>query len=419
MSHCNRMGDCQKTSGSCTIMNMKKSEVPKQSDNLGQILTAKTAWRKAIHWIPRWGVALLILIFATVTAVAGLSTIRPVYVPLPAPVYTVNRTAGIDYQVEVLSADGLTTSNSGENQIYLSDSAKAVHARFTYNLAATTSADLTWTSTVSGTLRVVDTADHNRILFEKKEILAPAVLESGHAAGFTVDRKVDVDLKAFKADAEALARQSRVSIRTELVISLDILAEAKLASGPLSINDQPELIVPLTADTFRISENLAALGSEKYWRWIQFQMIMAPIPFYWYPVVLVILLAGLILWLTLTKTRRKDKFEKQLVRMQRMAQGQLMLISDKAWEPEWCVTATDYRTMVKTARKLKHPVFCHVDRTGETPVAYFYVYYGENNYCLTFRPDSASEPVPSAFMPGHDFPAMPETGFGQDHRLEE
>ena len=47
--------------------------------------------------------------------------------------------------------------------------------------------------------------------------------------------------------------------------------------------------------------------------------------------------------------------------------------------------------MVRTARKLKHPVFCHVDRQGPFPVAYFYVYYGENNYCLTFQPEGVSD----------------------------
>ncbi len=57
------------------------------------------------------------------------------------------------------------------------------------------------------------------------------------------------------------------------------------------------------------------------------------------------------------------------------------MIGDKAWEPEWCITASNFKTMVKTARRLKHPIFCFVDRESDVPAALFYVYFGENNYC--------------------------------------
>jgi hypothetical protein len=67
--------------------------------------------------------------------------------------------------------------------------------------------------------------------------------------------------------------------------------------------------------------------------------------------------------------------------MLRMARGRLLMIGDKAWEPEWCITASNFKTMVKTARRLKHPIFCFVDRESDVPAALFYVYFGENNYC--------------------------------------
>lgn len=61
-----------------------------------------------------------------------------------------------------------------------------------------------------------------------------------------------------------------------------------------------------------------------------------------------------------------------------------MMIGDKAWEPEWCITASNFKTMVKTAKRLKHPIFCYIDRDSDVPAALFYVYYGENNYCYTY-----------------------------------
>ncbi|MGI6327329.1 MAG: hypothetical protein ACOX1U_10400 [Saccharofermentanales bacterium] len=41
-----------------------------------------------------------------------------------------------------------------------------------------------------------------------------------------------------------------------------------------------------------------------------------------------------------------------------------MLIADKAWEPEWCVAIADFKSMVRTAKKLKYPIFCYVDQTS-------------------------------------------------------
>ena len=159
------------------------------------------------------------------------------------------------------------------------------------------------------------------------------------------------------------------------------------------------MVIPLTPDTFEVREVIPRLGNIRAWRWLPYAIALLPVPFWAYYALDALLLTLLILWLSLTRTRRLDRFDRQLRRMQRLARGRLMLITDKAWEPEWCVTATDYRTLVKTARRLKHPIFCHVDRTGEQPVAYFYVYYGENNYCLTFRPEGVTATSPALQRP--------------------
>jgi hypothetical protein len=113
-------------------------------------------------------------------------------------------------------------------------------------------------------------------------------------------------------------------------------------------------------------------------------LVVAQIPYYWYLIAGLVFLGVLLSILLFTRSHR-DLFEREVRRMKRMARNRLMQIGDKAWEPEWCITATDYRTMVRTARKLKHPIFCYVDRESVPPAAYFYVYYGENNYCYTFK----------------------------------
>jgi hypothetical protein len=110
-----------------------------------------------------------------------------------------------------------------------------------------------------------------------------------------------------------------------------------------------------------------------------------------YPAAAVFCLLLMTIILVTTRGRRRNTFDRQLHRMKRQARSRLLLISDKAWEPEYCITVDDFGTLVRTARKLKHPVFCCIDRRTEPSTAYFYIYYGENNFCFTFTDNQADQ----------------------------
>ncbi|MDD2534907.1 MAG: DUF5305 family protein [Eubacteriales bacterium] len=371
---------------------MKKSNFNLAADSLAENFADKN-WRKPIHGLKRWLVIFILLLLIGLTSSLAYSFYRPIAILLPTQVYIAERTASIDYQVIQTAQDGASETYLGENQVYISGLTRAIKTDFHYSWLSPTAADLTWSDTVQAALRIREATGEQRILFEEQTPVVPVAVSALSVADYRLDRSAVVELAPYIEKAQAFADQSKIQIVSELVLSLAVKTQADVAGGLITQVDQPELIVPLTSDTFQIQEILPKLGRQRTWRLLPYAVNVLPIPFFIYPAVGAILVSLLILWLVLTRTKRPSQFDRQLRRMQRIARGRLMLISDKAWEPEWCVTASDYQSMVKTARKLKHPIFCYVDRSGETPAAYFYVYYGENNYCLTFRPEGVGAPL--------------------------
>lgn len=371
------------------MMVMKKHESQILPRELSQQRSSSRNRRK-IHWLVRLLVAVVLVSLAALSLLAYWSTFNLVTLSLPTRVYQSSRQASIDYQV-VSTAPGTTgESLAGEGQVYVSALAQAVRPVFRYSFAADSSQSVTVSSQVLATLRIWATKGQDQLLFEDSQIMAAPEVMTLDAAEYQIERMADIPLQDFKNQFQAFASQTPLEIRGELVISLLAKTESLLPSGIVTLIDQPSLILPLTNDTFSITEKVD-LRPETVWRLLPYQIVLQIFHPAVFPAVAVLFLAGLVLWLRLTQTWRKDPFEKKLAWMKRQCRGRLMMISDKAWEPEWCITTQDFKTMVRTARKLKHPVFCHVDRQGPFPVAYFYVYYGENNYCLTFRPEGVSE----------------------------
>ncbi len=350
----------------------------------------KTMRRRSVHWLVRLLVALVLVSLAALSTLAYWATFNVVTVTLPTRVYQASRQATIDYQVVAKAPDAATETLAGEHAVYVSALAQAVRPVFHYTLTADSTQPLTVSSQILASLRIYSTKGQDQLLYEDSRIMAAPEVLSLTAAQYQIERTADIPLQDFQNQFHAFASQSPIAVRGELVISLVAKTETALSSGLSTLVDQPALVLPLTNDTFTISEKVD-LKPVSVWRLLPYQIVLQIFHPAVFPAAGVLFLAGLVLWLRLTQSRRKDPFEKKLARMQRQCRGRLMMIADKAWDPEWCITAQDFKTLVQTAKKLKHPVFCHVDRQGPYPVAYFYVYYGENNYCLTVRPEGVSE----------------------------
>jgi hypothetical protein len=393
---------------------MKKNE----TSLLPEKIRAKSSLqsrRRPVRGLTRVLVALLLFGSFCVALVFSAASRYSLAVRLPTRLLLAERTAAVDYQVASLLPGGTTDLLAGKGGVYISTLAKQILPAFHYEFKSSVPADLTATTQVLATLRIYETRGRDRLLFSDSRVVGPVEIQTIQSDRWVGDRKVEVDLAEIRQQAEAFARQCAVPVRSELAITLVASTTAKLPSALAELTDQPELVMPLTADTFVIQEK-TALKPRAVWQWLPYQIVPFPAPPFLFPALTLLFFLLLVLWLSLTRTRPGNRFEKKLRQMQRMCRGRLMLIADKAWEPEWCITAEDFRTMVQTARKLKHPVFCHVDRSGPAPVAYFYVYYGENNYCLTFRSDetlpaeagqpSEAEPVQAPML----IPTLPDTG---------
>jgi len=350
--------------------------------------------RRKFHWLVRLLVALILASLSVLSLLAYWSTFNTVTVTLPTQVYQASRQATIDYQVVSAAPEAAGETLAGENQVYISALAQSVRPVFQYTFTADSSQSMTVSSQVLATLRIFATKGQDQLLYEDSQIMADPEVTTLTAAEYQIERAADIPLQDFKNQFQAFASQTPLEVRGELVISLLAKTESLLPSGLSTLIDQPSLILPLTNDTFTITEK-TDFKPVAVWRPLPYQIVLTIFHPAVFPAAAVVFLVGLFIWLRLTQSRRKDPFEKKLAWMKRQCRGRLMMISDKAWEPEWCITSQDFKTMVRTAKKLKHPVFCHVDRQGSYPVAYFYVYYGENNYCLTFRPEGATD-APSA-----------------------
>lgn len=397
------------------MMVMKKSDAQILPRELAQTKSRQKS-RRSIHWLLRLAVSLVLLALAAVALAAFWATQQAVTISLPTRVYQADRQVTIDDQVITRTADGQMAQAAGEGQVYVSALAQAVQPVFHYSFTADSIQPLTASSQIQAVLRIFSTKGQNQLLFEDSQILAEPQVLTEITNQYQLDRSAELVLSDYQARFQAFASQSPLSVRGELVIQLLAKTEIQLPSGLATVLDQPSVTLPLTSDTFTLAQQ-TRLKPLAIWRALPYQVVLTTVHPAVFPAVAALFLLGLVFWLRLTQSRRKDPFERKLAAMKRQCRGRLMLIADKAWEPEWCITTSDFQTMVRTAKKLKHPIFCHVDRQGAFPVAYFYVYYGENNYCLTFAPEGASalaspdsfaEPAARALPEIPVLPEMPE-----------
>ena len=330
-------------------------------------------------------IGLLVLIII-VSVLAGLLALNPLIFRWNAPVLRYTRTSAIDYFVDLQpdSFGGQTTLSA--DLVYLDHLVKGVQPTFIYTFDADREVDIQASWKTDATLRIRDAADPEAIVLNQTLPLVTVKKSQLTATkSWILNEPLKIDLASYRAAAAAFAENNPANLRYELVVvlDLDLAIIPAVASDVIHIREPLTLIIPLNQAQYRIERDLPAAMPE--WATIHqdmhYQVQLTGIPFYFFPIAAGLAFIVLVIFLAFTRSLPKDRFRGRLRRMLRLARGRLMLIGDKAWEPEWCVAVTDYRAMVRTAKRLKHPIFCYIDRMKPWPVAYFYVYYGENNYC--------------------------------------
>ena len=347
----------------------------------------KHANRTRRHEISRFLRRFLILVLIVLMAaasLAGYAAYFPLSFRLPTPVIGHQATSGLFYWV-LLKPDNFTGQTElGMDQVYLKDFSDSIRAVFQYQLKSVQASSIQYQYRIDATFRVHDSNNPDLILLNKSVNLLPETIGEIQGTRLDLAHQIDLKLSDYEAWIAEYRQQSSQPALFDLNVTLAVRTIAKLPFGSYQSSGETALLIPLDQAQFAISRVLPEPMPAIQLLPVTYRLVMADLPFPAYMVMAAACFLLLVLLLTTTRSRRKNRYQRRLRRMLRMARSQLMIIGDKAWEPEWCVKAADFKSMVRTAKKLKHPIFCYIDQASPVRTAYFYIYYGENNYCFTF-----------------------------------
>lgn len=349
--------------------------------------------RIEMHRYPRRLLIFTLIVLLAAFLLAGYNYLFPVILTIDTPVLAYERKSTVDYSVIVKPNAYSDQTVLGMDQVYTRAFTDAVEATFNYEFITGQPASLQYRCQIDAVLQMRDAANPQTVLLSRTFNLLPEQSGQTSQAPLLLKQNVRVNLQDYQAIVDSFAAESGLAVTFDLALVMTVHVGTALAVEDFAISDQPTLVIPMSQPQFQLTRQLPGSQSVRVWRPIRYQLALTPVPFVVYPVAAGISLLILIFLLAMTRSRKKNRFRQQLRRMMHYGRGQLMPIGDKAWEPEWCIAATDFRSMIRTARKLKHPVFCYVDWQAESPAAYFYVYYGENNYCHVFGTPSSSLPA--------------------------
>ncbi len=324
---------------------------------------------------------ILILILLSVS-LAGYAARYPLSFSIPSPVLTFERSGDVQYIVQLKSNEFTDERIAGMDQVYLHDFTHAIRADFSYAYQGSHSAIVDYNYKIDAIINVYDLEDPGTLLLSRTINLVPQTVRRLESDRVLIADSVMINLEEYESLAKDFFSVSDQEALFDLDVTMDIEIKPYLTGGWHVIQDQLALNIPLVQEKFELTRTSTQSQPSRVFQPVVYQLVLAQIPWLVYPIMAGIALLLIILLSLTTRSIRKGKFWPKLRKMLKMASGQVMVIGDKAWEPEWCITVTEFKSLLKTARKLKHPIFCYVDR--QEPAAYFYIYYGENNYCYTF-----------------------------------
>lgn len=353
---------------------------------------------------------------------AGLAAWRPWIVSWDTTVIRQSGTGAVAYIVHLKPDAVPGLDQAPADAVYLDELVTAVEPTFTTTLTADRPVNASSFTTLSASIRAHEPGDHQPTLFQVSEAaMDPVSLSFASQLELQNSHALRIDLDPWRARAAAIAEKLEQQLAFELALTYRTDYTLELPGGPAVISETVTLIIPLNEPVYRImrSESMGTDALEPYNQVLRYRVYLELFPWWVFLAAAVLSLISLLLLLFTTQSRPRDSFRRNLRRMKRQASGRLMMIGDRAWDPAWCVRVTDYAAMAKTARKLKHPLFCHVDELSAWPVAYFYAYYGENNYChiYTEHPEMLGDSLttgPAAEDETEDeeqdiqFPVLPE-----------
>ena len=363
----------------------------------------------------------ILLLAAVVVAslLAGLASYQPWTIDWNRTVLHQALSSQADYQVHLKPDAVPGISLAPSDAVYLDELVLAVEPTFSTRLVTSQPVTSQVHSVITATLQARQ-ADSPAVLLQTSDVLGE---QQNSLAGQTEHHdaySARISLDPYRTQAAAIQERLNESLVFELLLTFTSTYTLDLIGGPATLQSASSLVVPINQAVFRIerSQTEAAAELQPLRQTLRYRIHLSLFPWPVFAIAAGLALLSLVLLIVTTRSRPRDQFNRRLKRMKRQARGRLMMIGDRAWDPAWCVRVTDYTQMAKTARKLKHPVFCYLDTLSAWPVAYFYTYYGENNYCHIFteHPEALEERLPGGQTEPDEeldeenisFPVLPE-----------
>jgi hypothetical protein len=332
--------------------------------------------------LPRFFMLFISIVIMLTSLLAAFTLFRDVIIPLPTPVYQYERVSDISYQVHNRPYEYNNIPVQDMNLVYITAYTESILPVFKYEISSQNEAEFNGYYQLIAIFREFDPSNPSVIISEDTRPLGERIDLNYYGRDLSIIQSTEVKLADYLAGITDLDNNHVYQL--EIGLQTDISVK-KNSTEVLRLTERPGLKIPLSDATFAVDIINPTDTDDTIWQIRRWQLELNSLPEWVYPVVFVLALMLFIFFLVATRSRKTPGFNRQLRKMMRQARGRLMIIGDKAWEPEWCVTASNYKTMIKTAKRLKHPVFCFIDNEGPMPEAYFYVYYGENNYCYTYN----------------------------------
>ena len=383
---------------------MKKNTTIQHSAIVNQPSTRR---RKPISRTVRTLTVILLITGLLVSVAALIATVRPFVLVLPTHMFAYRHNTQPSYTVILEENPYFADTVQPAGQTYLREFTRSVLVRFDSSFSTFLSGSLMIRSRIDAVLKIDDASNASVVLLEKSVNLLPSsetVLQSGRDSTTTT---AEVWLQPYQEMAAAFLTETGLTGNASLLVRFTADAVGNRYGQVLTDHQESIVTIPLLRDQFQITAD-EATANRLMIRPVRYLFHTDQMPLFVFPLLIGLFLVLLVLFLSLTTGQKPDHFNRDIKKMLRYARHQLLLIGDKAWEPEWCITASDFKSLVRTARKLKHPVFCYVNNDPEQQAAYFYVYYGENNYCYTFNGKQTAKQDPAARSRVEPEPEQPD-----------
>ncbi len=325
----------------------------------------------------------LLLVVLLVSIFISLAAFQPFIVTMTTPIFAYRQNITSDYQVNLTPDAPFAQRTLPAGGAYVQDYTESVTVDFNLEQRALHLGSLSSRNQADAILQVHAPNDPSVLLMEQHENLLPV---SESAATFfrqDLNSSATVMLAAYRQAAADFLSKSKHEGEARLIIRLNAEMAGSILGQNGTSTQTAEVVIPLLTESFRIQNNPVSV-QRLVTLPVSYLVQPALLPAFVYPLLSSVLLLSLVLFLVLTANRPDTYFRRGLKQLLRQGRRQILMIADKAWEPDWCITVADFDSMIQTARRLRHPIFCYVDYESETPAAYFYVYYGENNYCYVY-----------------------------------